>query len=530
MKFFQIIIVLILLFIGSLESQVWIPDLQNGRYKNPVLFADYSDSDVIRVGDDFYLVSSSFTCMPSIPVLHSKDLVNWKIINHVYERLPLEKYDKPVHGEGSWAPSIRYHNNIFYVYFCTPRDGLFMATTGNPAGKWELNHIEKVEMWEDPCPFWDDDNENGEQSSAYLVRSKLCGNELFLHKMSADGKKILDNGVMIYKNIQQPTIEGPKLFKKDGWYYILSPAGGVPQGWQVALRSKNIYGPYESKNILHQGSSNINGPHQGGLVELKSGEWWFMHFQDRDFYGRVVHLQPVFWQDGWPIIGVDRNNNGIGEPVNEYKKPNVGKNYPVEVPATSDEFDLSALGLQWQWHANPQENWNSLTENPGNIRLYAVKNHTQNGNLWFVPNLLLQKFPSPTFTITAKIDFHGDLHGDKAGLVIMGDKWMFVALTKSENGISVAMDEGSYNQCSDLTSTIESAEISAGNCYLRVFVNEYGICHFYYSTDNSNYLFIGKETKAQKGRWIGAKVGLFCLNPNISESAGYADFDWFRFE
>ncbi|MFO7658425.1 MAG: glycoside hydrolase 43 family protein [Bacteroidales bacterium] len=514
----------------TLKSQPWVPDLQNGKYKNPVLFADYSDPDVIRVEDDFYLVSSSFTCMPGIPVLHSKDLVNWKIINHVYNKLPLEKYNKPVHGEGSWAPSIRFHNNLFYVYFCTPRDGLFMATAKNPAGEWELNHIEEVEMWEDPCPFWDDDTTGGKPGSAYLVRSKLCGNELFLHKMSPNGKKILDNGVLIYKDILQPTIEGPKLYKKDGYYYILAPAGGVPQGWQVALRSKSIYGPYEAKNIMHQGSTGINGPHQGGLVELKSGEWWFMHFQDRDLYGRVVHLQPVAWNDGWPIIGTDNNNDGTGEPVTEYKKPDVGKSHPAEIPATSDEFNDPLPGLQWQWHANPVEKWFSLAQSKGNLRLYAVKNHTQNGNLWFVPNLLLQKFPSPSFTVTTKIEFNAMLPGEKAGLLVMGDKWTYLALVKTEKGISVVMEEGTFNQCNDMTTTVESVELPTNSCYLRVFVNENGICHYYYSIDNKEFIFTGKEIKAQKGRWIGAKVGLFCINPNINESTGYADFEWFRMD
>src|SRR3972149_4359679 len=196
------------IFCLCIIAQNWEPDLGNGKYKNPVIFADYSDPDVIRVGGDFYLVASSFTCMPGIPVLHSNDLVNWKIINHVYKNLPLEKYDKPVHGEGSWAPSIRYHNNKYYVYFCTPNDGLFMATTDDPCNEWTLHFIEKAEKWEDPCPFWDDDGQ------AYLVRSKVCGNELYLHKMNEDGKRLLDNGTLIFKDTAQPTIEGPKFLKK----------------------------------------------------------------------------------------------------------------------------------------------------------------------------------------------------------------------------------------------------------------------------------------------------------------------------
>jgi len=512
-----------LIFHQVILAQAWTPDLGNGTYKNPIVFADYSDPDLIRAGDDFYMVASSFNCMPGIPILHSKDLVNWEIVNHVYDRLPLERYDKPVHGEGSWAPSIREHDGKFYVYFCTPHDGLFMAVADHPEGKWELHMVEQVELWEDPCPIWDEDG------NAYLIRSKVCANELYLHKLSKDGKKLLDNGKLIFRDIaNQPVIEGPKFLKKDGYYYILSPAGSVPAGWQTVLRSKNIYGPYEFKNVLHQGNTDINGPHQGGLVELKSGEWWFVHFQSRGHFGRIVHLQPVNWIDGWPMMGVDQNDDGIGEPVMKYKKPNVGKSYPIVNPQTSDEFNGNRLGLQWQWPANPKQEWYTLKD--GKIRLNAVKNISQNGNLWMVPNLLLQKFPSPSFSARTKIELDADLTGDRAGLVIMGEEWASVALEKTDKGIEIKYFEGDYNQCSDRTEDIAAVPINANSCYFQVNVNEYGICQFSYSPGGQKYEKIGREFKARPGRWIGAKVGLFCLSPNIPKSKGYAEVDWFRVE
>lgn len=517
---------IVLCFLSSnLYAETWIPDLGNGRYKNPVVYADYSDPDVIRVGDDFYMVASSFNCMPGIPVLGSKDLVNWKIIGHVYERLPFEKYDKPAHGHGSWAPAIRHHNGMFYVYFCTPHEGLFMAKTKNPAGKWQLYHVVDVELWEDPCPFWDDDG------NAYLVRSKLRADILYLHRMSADGEKILDNGTVIFHDMEkQPTIEGPKFLKKDGYYYILAPAGGVPTGWQTVLRSKNIYGPYEDKIVLHKGATEINGPHQGGLVELESGQWWFMHFQDRGPYGRIVHLQPVRWEDDWPLMGNDIDKDGIGEPVMEWAKPDLGKSFPVSIPQTTDEFDAKELSLQWQWHANPNKEWFSLTANPGRLRLFAVKNLTQNGNLWFVPNLLLQKFPAPKFTVTTAINFHPELTGERSGLVIMGRKWAFLALTKTNDGLQLGVFTGEYFQGFDKTQQIESVIIQQETCYLRVRVDEKSVCTFSYSLNGKDFKNIGKEFQAVPGTWIGAKVGLFSINPNIEDSRGYADFDWFRFE
>ena len=514
-----------LLFIAAdIHAQDWIPDLGSGNYKNPVIFADYSDPDVIRVDDDFYMVASSFNCMPGMPVLHSRDLVNWEIIGHVYDKLPFDKYDEPAHGQGSWAPSIRYNNGLFYVYFCTPHEGLFMATTTDPAGDWELHHIVNVGMWEDPCPIWDDDG------NAYLIRSKLRGAVLYLHRMSTDGKKLLDNGTVIFQNLKdQPTIEGPKFLKKDGYYYILAPAGGVSKGWQTVLRSKNIYGPYEDKIVLHTGNTSINGPHQGGILNLKSGEWWFLHFQSREAYGRIIHLQPVEWKDDWPLMGIDINNDGIGEPVMEYKKPDVGQSYQISVPQTSDEFNANEPGLQWQWHANMKKEWFSLTENPGHIRLYAVQNISQNGNLWFVPNLLLQKFPAPSFTVTTKITFEPYHINEKSGMVIMGREWAYVALEKTKTGLQLGMFKGTYFEGYDKTQNIESLSINDNTYYLRVNVTEQGVCDFSYSHDGKSYQPIGEEFTAKQGVWIGAKIGLFCINPNIDESKGYADIDWFRF-
>ena len=525
---FNIIIVIYLLFFLLPEnglSQKWVPDLNEGNYKNPILYADYSDPDILRHGNDFYMVSSSFNCMPGIPVLHSRDLVNWEIINHVYDSLPLEKYNKPVHGEGSWAPSIRFHENKFYVYFCTPHDGLFMACTEDIYGKWELNTVEKVELWEDPCPFWDDDG------NTYLVRSKVCANELYLHRMSKDGKKLLDNGKLIFTDMEnQPVIEGPKMFKKDGYYYILAPAGGVEKGWQSVLRSKDIYGPYESKVILHQGNTDINGPHQGGMVELKSGEWWFMHFQSKEFYGRIVHLEPVIWNNDWPVTGIDITGDGIGEPVKTFKKPDIRKSYPVVIPQTSDEFNDEKIGLQWQWHANPQKKWYSFEADQGKIRLFAVKNLSQNGNLRMVPNLLLQKFPAPAFSVTTEITFNGDKNGDRAGLVIMGKTWAYLVIEKTETENILSVYKGEYTQCEDQTKQIERIELKGNICYLKVEVENTGSYNFFYSFDNNKFSPITSGFKAKEGVWIGAKVGIFCLSTSIPESKGYADFNWFRFE
>ena len=218
------------------------------------------------------------------------------------------------------------------------------------------------------------------------------------------------------------TLEGPKFYHRDGWYYVFAPAGGVAIGYQAVFRAKNIRGPYESRIVLDQGKTAINGPHQGAWVDTPSGEDWFLHFQDRGAFGRVVHLQPMVWRDGWPVIGVDADGAGKGEPVLVHKKPNVGKTYPSATPQTSDEFSTAALGLQWQWNANPRPEWASSTARPGWLRLTSVPAPKRRNaatpdasSLFDAPNFLLQKFPAPEFTVTTKLELWSRVDGESAG-------------------------------------------------------------------------------------------------------------------
>lgn len=514
------------------KSLVWKPDNEDGTYKNPVIFADYSDPDVIRVGDDFYMTASSFNCVPGLPILHSKDLVNWKIIGHAIERFDDERFDVPQHGNGVWAPSIRYHNGWFWIFYGDPDAGIFMTKAKNPAGPWQPLHlVQQGKGLIDTCPLWDDDG------SAYLVhawaKSRAGINSILtVRRMSPDGTKLLDEGTMVFdgRNGMQPTIEGPKFYKRNGYYYILAPAGGVKQGWQLALRSKNVFGPYEVKKVLEQGSTNINGPHQGGWVELENGENWFLHFQDRGAYGRVVHLNPVRWIDDWPLMGVDLDGNGVGEPVTEYKKPNVGKTYPIEVPQTSDEFSSKELGLQWQWHANSKEGWMSLTAKPGWMRLFSIPIPDNEVNLWPVPNLILQKFPAPEFTVTTRLDFNKLDEGQMSGLLIMGQSYSYLAVEKKLDDYHlIKVSCGHANSGSKET---EEANVSCegDSVLLRARISNGAVCNFSYSDGGKGFIQIGKSFIAQPGRWIGAKVGLFCLARKKTQGIGYADYDWFRFE
>lgn len=211
--------------------------------------------------------------------------------------------------------------------------------------------------WEDPCPFWDEDG------NAYLGHSTVGAGPILIHRKSTDGRSMLDDGVIVYVG---KIAEGTKIYKRNGYYYLVIPEGGVEIGWQTVLRSRSLYGPYERKITLQQGTTTVNGPHQGALVELESGESWFLHFQSAGAIGRVCHLQPVRREDDWPVMGEG------GEPVAIHAKPRVGGSYPACWPQSSDEFDRPELGLQWQWNHNPVDGRWSLREKPGALRLYAM--------------------------------------------------------------------------------------------------------------------------------------------------------------
>jgi beta-xylosidase len=516
-------------------SKVWVADNGDGTYKNPILHADYSDPDALRVGNDFYMVSSSFEDIPGLPILHSNDLVNWSLIGHAIKRLPpYDHFAIPRHGEGVWAPSIRYHNGAFYIYYPDPDFGIYLVKAKNPAGPWsEPVLVEAGKGLIDPCPLWDDDDGQGYLVHAFAGSRAGIKSVIAVKKLNKEGTQTLDAGVIVYDGHElDPTIEGPKFYKRKGYYYIFAPAGGVPTGWQLVLRSKNVYGPYERKVVMDQGATPVNGPHQGAWVNTPTGEDWFLHFQDKEAYGRVVHLQPMKWVNDWPVIGVDKNGDGKGEPVLQYRKPHVGKTCPVQTPVESDEFNGPALGLQWQWTANPKAQWAFVNSTNGCLRLYSDKLPDSASNLWDAPNVLLQKFPAEEFMVTTKLTFkpNNKLENEKAGLAIMGLSFACLALKSKKDGIYLT-----YTVCKDaVKGKAESehiiAKVDNQAAYLRVKVSKGAKCRFSYSLEGTFFTDAGEEFEAEVGRWIGAKVGLFCTRQAITNDSGYADFDWFRVE
>ncbi|AXP80136.1 Beta-xylosidase [Mariniflexile rhizosphaerae] len=514
-------------------SEVWVADNGDGTYKNPIIYADYSDPDVVRVGDDYYMTASSFNSAPALPILHSKDMVNWKLINHALPlQVPFETFNIPQHGNGVWAPSIRYHNNEIYIYWGDPDFGIYMVKTKDPYGKWD----DPILVMEgkgliDACPLFDD---NGEAYLVHAYAGSRAGVKslLSVNKMNPEGTKVLDPGIHVFDGHENhETVEGSKFYKRNGYYYIFAPAGGVATGWQLILRSKNIYGPYEEKVVLEQGKTKINGPHQGAWVDTPNGESWFYHFQDVDAYGRIVHLQPMTWKNDWPIMGKDLDGNGIGEPVMSHKKPNVGKTYPIETPAETDNFDGFNIGLQWQWNANNNVVWHAKL--PGNdyLRLFSIKVPEGSKNLWMVPNLLLQKFPAPNFSATTKISLVPEeaKSGKTAGLIIMGMDYATLSISHDENGFYIQQTEAIKAIDGVEEKIIEKERLKSNAAYFKVEVSAPdAMCQFSYSENGKKFKKIGKPFKAQPGKWVGAKVGVFSVSTQEAKRGGYADVDWFR--
>lgn len=573
-------------------SSSWNPD-KGTHYVNPVLNADYSDPDVCRVGDDFYMTSSSFACFPGLQILHSTDLVNWEIIGAALtdypgpdwsderqwetlgQRLdtpsvlppgPQEWRTIPQHGNGVWAPAIRYHDGEFYIYCGDPDRGIFMVKTSDPRGRWDDPvWVVKAKGYIDPCPLWDED---GKAYLSHGCAGSRAGHKsvLFVAPMSPDGTRLLGQSRIVYDGHEtQPTIEGTKFYKHNGDYYIFSPAGGVPTGWQVVLRSKSPWGPYEERVVMAQGASETNGPHQGAWIDTPDGEHWFMHFQDKDAYGRVVHLQPMQWTaDGWPVIGVDKDGDGVGEPVSRYRKPAL-KDSGTFQPAESDGFDNVDLGLQWQWHGIPSPYWYFLDARNSALRLYSVDQAEGWRNLGDSPNLLLQKTPADKFTVTAKLRFIPNPQlkekGESCGFVLMGQDYAVIKMTDTSEGVVLQ-----YAECEDALkgkqeNIIRTVPLSseplpvpysnsymsttvppvspvaymASDVYVRMKVmpeDRKGnvpdlTARFWYSLDGKRWTeltdkpFIGKP-----GKWIGAKFGFFCNRQASKNDSGWMQVDW----
>ena len=512
------------------------------RYSNPVLHLDYSDPDVCRVGEDYYMTASSFNCFPGLPILHSKDLVNWELIGHALPDYEQDFHGTVQHGNGVWAPAIRYHEGWFYIYVGDPDRGIFMVRSQNPAGPWEAPvWVVKEKGFIDPCPFWDQDG-NAWLSHGCAGSRAGIKSVLFMAPMAPDGTHLLAPSRIIYDgHFTQPTIEGTKLYKRDGWYYIFSPAGGVATGWQTVLRARHPYGPYEERIVMAWAPGTVNGPHQGAWVDTPEGENWFLHFQDKGAYGRIVHLQPMQWRsDGWPLIGEDPDGDGVGQPVAAWESP-LGTTNALSFPQ------------DWQWPSVPSPYWKLELEN--GFRLFSVQK--QEKGLWNTPNLYLQKFPAERFTVTARMVFRPNpaLKGEEAGFVVMGNDYAALRLTDTEKGAQLAFvscknaGKGGEESGQDMTLLpytyvplphgYESRNVPLVNYPDRPEVTLWvkldvrakavegnvpdAVCRFSYSLDGKRFTQVKGSFTARPELWIGAKFGFYCSRYSPKNDAGALD-------
>ncbi|SFU74247.1 glycoside hydrolase family 43 protein [Pseudoduganella namucuonensis] len=518
---------------ASQAAEPWVADLGNGSYQNPVLNADYSDPDAVRVGDTYYMTSSSFNSAPGLPLLQSKDMVNWELVGHALPKLPpAAHFNVPRHGGGVWAPCLRHHDGKFWIFYPDPDHGIYVLTAERFTGPWSEPHLLLPGKGIiDPTPMWDDDGK------AYLLHGWAksrsgFNNILTLRAMSPDGKRLLDKdgqGKVVIDGHKLPgykTLEGPKFYKHNGYYYVFAPAGGVEEGWQSVFRSRSIVGPYEDRIVMEKGDTSVNGPHQGAWVRAQDGKDWFLHFQDRKAYGRVVHLQPMTWADDWPVIGQAGPKAGTGNPVSTYRKPVAGQ--PVAVPATSDEFSGQALGPQWQWNANPQQGWHSLSARPGHLRLNTQAFPESRDFLRAAPNILGQKLPASAFTVDTRVELRDAADGDRAGLILNAMSYAWLGLRKQGGDLQLV-----YTTCTPFAprckeqSTVVLPKAPAA-LSLRMTMADGAQAQFHYSVDGKQFTPAGAPFAATKGHWVGAQMGLFSVGDGGQPATGHLDADYFR--
>lgn len=532
-------------------------------YHNPVISMDYSDPDAIRVGPDYYMTASSFNLVPGLPILHSRDLVHWELVNYALKAIPFERYDTPQPGCGVWAPAIRYHGGRYWIVFPMPDEGIFVTSTENPEGEWtEPFCIRKAVGWIDPCIFWDDDGK------VYLIfavaRSRIgYNNVLQICELDPKTLQVRTEPVKVFEGVQhgQTTVEGPKLYKREGWYYILAPAGGVKTGWQLAMRARNIYGSYEPKVVMAQGNTEINGPHQGALVNDPYGRSWFLHFQDVYCLGRIVHLQPVRWQDGWPVIGSANENSVCGEPVTECVGPKEEKRDGkssmqalLQYSPMSHYNDLFCRGIpaiSWQWNANPKKGWSKVDDQERFfLNAVPVRKDQPIGDY---ANLFLQKWPDEEFACRITANLSRLAEEELFGVISYGTSYFAACMKRERDDLEIWQATGTQiygpvyqEQTKEKWQKIhslpgffhqETTNENGRDVCLRYLVKTVGTRQIenlpmpdeeveISLLDRQGWIRIG-VFRAEPGRWIGSRMGMFCVAPG-EEAAPCTGAAWIR--
>ena len=491
-------------------------DQGDGTFVNPILPADYSDIDVIRVGEDYYFISSTFQFSPGIIILHSRDLVNWTIVGHVIADLtritPELNWNRMNrYGRGVWAPAIRYHNKKFRVYVCTPNEGIFMSTAEHITGPWTPIHaVMRAGGWDDPCPFWDDDGQG------YLVTTHFSdGYKIYLFKLTADGRGIIPHSGRVIH--QSRGSEANKLYKINGWYYHyysqVQREGRVP----MMDRSRHIYGPWETRQLMHVNPRIDREPNQGGFVSTAAGQWWFLTQQGTGQWdGRACCLLPVTWVEDWPIIG-RIGSDGIGNMVWRDRMPIRG--HTCRIPQTSDSFDRPVLAVQWEWNYQPRADKWSLTDRPGYLRLYAFKPLRSN-NLLTAGNTLTQRvFKTNSNVVTVQMDISGMTDGQHAGICHFASHFWTIGAARRGGKSHFA-----FNHNGKLT---YGPAISSTVVWFRSIWDIGGQSRFSFSLDGRRFVAFGDKFRLAWGFYRGDRIGIF--NFNNKADSGHVDVKYFHY-
>lgn len=493
------------------QWMVW-GDQGDGSFRNPILPADYSDLDAIRVGDDYYAISSTIHVSPGMAVLHSKDLVTWRAIGHVVPDLtllsPAYAWDRPQKlGRVVWAGTMRHHAGKFWVFFGTPDEGFFMSQAANPAGPWSAPHPVLQEAgWDDCTALWDDDGQ------AYFLGTHFSdGYKSYIWRMSPDGRSIdRSSAVLVNEGMGR---EASKLLKTGGWYYIIYSEAVGGARYVLAKRARNPMGPYSEARQLTEPNREANEPNQGGIVQAPNGQWYFVtHHGRQDWEGRAMSLLPVTWTDGWPVIGeVGANGRGLmswggAKPV---------KSRP-SARTSVDTFNTRTLGPDWEWMHNPRPGFWSLTERPGFMRLRAWR-LSQADNPLSAGNILTQRaWRTTRAQMTVKLDLSGMADGQTAGLGHFSNTYGLLGAVR-QGGVRRIV----YRRAGQ--APVMGPAAPGRDLWLRIGWGLDGRASFAYSPDGRRFTAFGEVTQQTRASYRGSRVGVVTWND--AGAQGHIDID-----
>ena len=500
---------------------------------NPMLWADVPDPDIIRVGDTFYLVSTTMHLMPGAPIMKSKDLKNWETVGYIFDKLTdSPKYDLSptegtVYGRGQWATSLKYHNGKFYALLAPNEAGsmgdTYIFTADKAEGPWKI--VSRMRHFHDCSLFFDDDDR------VYVVYG--TGEMMELKKDLSDVIEGTHRHIFQREADETGLLEGSRMIKHNGKYYLLMISHVYAPGRhrrEVCYRADNIQGPYEKRTILQSEFGGFSYEAQGTIVDTQDGDWYGIIFQDRAGVGRVLTVMPCRWIDGWPMLGDEEGK--VPPRVRPLKSGE-----PAKSIVCADDFSTEKLGLHWQWNHNPVDKAWSLTERPGYLRLKTARVVP---NLYLAPNTLTQRMEGPKCTGSIALDLSKMKDGDIAGLAAFNDNSAVMAIKKvgkkltlelSEQKVKLSQREKKVENVD--IKVVESVELKQQKIWLRIdanFVPRTDIANFSYSLDGKEWTKIGGDYRMGfdwQRFFMGTKFGIF--NYAAKKVGGYVDVDEFAY-